>query len=184
MYHEEIDGLARMSARSPHPGVDPEGPPAYGFSLENLGVGQAQGLAHLPHTRFSDSRPVAIQEASYTGDSGVALFSAVVRFNCEAPVNYIVLSPSVRGNDLYVSLAGDVGWQVYGSGIGRAYYPVTDYRVPAGSPSVQFTFPVVRNLIIAAVVIPAPGYVAPYEDMVRIAYGYEPVPSVLMAGNG
>lgn len=149
--------------------IDKAGYPHRTLGIENAGFGGAQELRVTRHTRHVRDIEITITET--TTDFSVPYRSAIVPLQFDGvPINYITLSPTVRGNDVVVTMGGVIRFVRLGSLV----YPVGDYIVRSGVGTLTYRIPTMSQWRGELIIIPPAGFASPYSDICRVVYGYLP----------
>ena len=141
----------------------PQGPPAVTEAVRNLGAEQAQSIIHTPHTLQLRTVKFTVTEASVA----VPILSGCVLVNLAGPlVNYITVSPSACGQDVFVALGSTIQWVPSGG----VFFPLADFVVR--DSSIFMLIPARDNWEVQVLAWSNP--LGSTSDAIRLGYGYIP----------
>lgn len=167
--------MARLPAQFARPGRDPGGPEAQTIAPITHGGNLAQGMEHAAPVQHWKDFTFKVVETAYTGASGVPLESANQSIELPFTANYIIINPSLRGNDVYVALGtSKISWLRFGTGAGILFLPMADFVARGNGGSCRHPIMPKPRHQIAVTLVPPSNFTAPYTDFVRIGFGYIP----------
>lgn len=151
---EEIKGPIRAGTYSYRP-----------VSAPNL----IETLEPARESRYVIDYSITIQE-NQSLDPITALVVAPANFL----INYIQISPSVRGNDVYVSINASTAWLNMPPATGAAgnYFPRADYVVRGSESTREYRLPAMKSATLYIVVWLPFGVGLPYDDAGRVIVGF------------
>jgi|SRR5579863_1626995 len=142
--------------------------PAVGFALKNVGANGAQEMVPATFTREPYEFDFTFRVPAGTTNPYVNNRHV---FKPRILVNYVILSPSIRGNPVYFSVGQDFRYKTY-SGV---LYIQPEIQCPTGIGSIMYPIP--ANTMYEFCVIPylsIVNMVDGYQDFVQLFCGYLP----------